>query len=164
MCDILLICHFVWPISRSHGKSSTESKSRIKFIRPHCTTGIANYKYQIKAYMKSLGYWTTITWPDVLLTVGQVADSQCAGSVVSDASTYIVDWITRPSARLSPSTDATFESHNGSYILPPICEGINGHVDLELTGILVFMCHETSVSWRFHRSPSLPNYVQYRAG
>ncbi len=52
----------------------------------------------------------------------------------------------RPSARLSPSTDATFESHNGSYILPLICEGVNGHVDLELTGIIVFIYYETPVS------------------
>lgn len=64
-------------------------------------------------------------------------DSQCPGVVAPDASSYTVNWIPRPSARLLPSTIATYESHNGSYILPPICEGVNGHVDLELTGRLI---------------------------
>ncbi|KDR85486.1 hypothetical protein GALMADRAFT_84345 [Galerina marginata CBS 339.88] len=63
-----------------------------------------------------------------------VADSQCPGTVAADASTYIVDWIPRPSAKLSPSTPAIYETHNGSHILRPICEGVNDHVDLELTG------------------------------
>jgi nucleoporin POM152 len=75
-----------------------------------------------------------------LLTVQQVFDSQCPGTVLPEASTYIVDWVLRPSAKLSPSTDATHEPHNGSYILPSICEGTNGHVDLELTGKLS-RCH-----------------------
>ncbi|KAJ3511391.1 hypothetical protein NLJ89_g4128 [Agrocybe chaxingu] len=63
-----------------------------------------------------------------------VTDSQCPGTVVADASTYTVNWIPRPSARLSSSTEAAYDQYNGSYILQPICEGVNGHVDLELTG------------------------------
>ncbi|KAF9535689.1 hypothetical protein CPB83DRAFT_901377 [Crepidotus variabilis] len=63
-----------------------------------------------------------------------VTDSQCPGAVVFDASTYTVDWVPRPAAKLSTATDATYEAHNGSYILQPICEAVNGHVDLELTG------------------------------
>jgi len=53
---------------------------------------------------------------------------------VADASTYQVDWIPRPTARLSSQTQATYEPSNGSYILPPVCAGSGGHVDLDLTG------------------------------
>ncbi|KAF8956062.1 hypothetical protein BDZ97DRAFT_1925843 [Flammula alnicola] len=69
-----------------------------------------------------------------LYEILSVADAQCPGTVVADASTYTVEWIPRPSAKLSSSTEATYETHNGSYILRPICEGVNDHVDLELTG------------------------------
>lgn len=55
--------------------------------------------------------------------------------VLGDGSTYKVDWIPRPSAKLSPLTEATYAAHNGSHILQPICEGMNGHVDLDLTGM-----------------------------
>ncbi|KAF8807863.1 hypothetical protein BYT27DRAFT_7139354 [Phlegmacium glaucopus] len=64
----------------------------------------------------------------------EVADSQCPGLVLANGSTYQVDWIPRPSAKLSPLTEATYAVHNGSHILQPICEGMNGHVDLDLTG------------------------------
>ncbi|KAF9566997.1 hypothetical protein CPC08DRAFT_657108 [Agrocybe pediades] len=63
-----------------------------------------------------------------------VFDSQCPGTVVADAIDYTVDWIPRPSAKLSTSTSSTYHAHNGSHILRPICEGVNDHVDLELTG------------------------------
>jgi nucleoporin POM152 len=65
----------------------------------------------------------------------QVTDSQCPGVVLADGSTYKVDWIPRPSAKLSPLTEATYAAYNGSHILQPICEGMNGHVDLDLTGM-----------------------------
>ncbi|PPQ99547.1 hypothetical protein CVT24_005335 [Panaeolus cyanescens] len=64
----------------------------------------------------------------------EISDNQCPGQIVQDASTYTVEWISRPVAKLAPSTNAVYEPHNGSYILPPICEGMNDHVDLELTG------------------------------
>ena len=64
----------------------------------------------------------------------QVMDSQCAGSVVPDESTYLVDWVSRPFARLSSETESTYEYFNGSHILPPICEDVNDHVDLDLAG------------------------------
>ncbi|KAF8899024.1 hypothetical protein BD779DRAFT_1431977 [Infundibulicybe gibba] len=63
-----------------------------------------------------------------------VMDSQCPGAIVPDASTFQVDWTPRPSARLSTHTRATFEASNGSFILPPICEGTDDHVDLDLSG------------------------------
>ncbi|PPQ78029.1 hypothetical protein CVT25_015574 [Psilocybe cyanescens] len=63
-----------------------------------------------------------------------VSDSECKGTVADDASTYTVEWIPRPSARLAPSTAATYETYNSSHILRPICEGMNDHVDLDLTG------------------------------
>jgi nucleoporin POM152 len=62
-------------------------------------------------------------------------DSQCPGSVIVDESTYRVEWVPRPSAKLAPETVATYISHNRSHILPPICEGLDDHVDLDLTGM-----------------------------
>lgn len=63
-----------------------------------------------------------------------VSDSQCSGSIISESAKYEVNWLSRPSARLSAGIEATFEPHNGSHILAPICEGLPDHVDLELTG------------------------------
>lgn len=64
----------------------------------------------------------------------EVSDSQCPGTIVQESKDYAVDWVTRPVAKLSPDIQATYESYNGSHILPPICEGLNDHVDLDLTG------------------------------
>jgi nucleoporin POM152 len=61
-------------------------------------------------------------------------DSQCPGSVIVEESTFQVDWVPRPSAKLAPETEATYTAHNRSHILPPICEGTDDHVDLDLTG------------------------------
>ena len=47
---------------------------------------------------------------------------------------YRVDHVPRPSAKLSPEIQSTYEPYNGSHILPPICEGAHDHVDLDLTG------------------------------
>ncbi|KAH7930605.1 hypothetical protein BV22DRAFT_1191200 [Leucogyrophana mollusca] len=69
-----------------------------------------------------------------LYEIIDVADSQCPGSVLTGENTYAVEWVPRPSARLSPETPATFESYNRSHILAPICRGHDDHVDLELTG------------------------------
>jgi hypothetical protein len=55
--------------------------------------------------------------------------------VLESESTYTVDWVPRPSARLDPATPSTFESYNRSHILPPICQGQDDHVDLQLTGM-----------------------------
>ncbi|KAJ6575262.1 hypothetical protein B0H19DRAFT_987302 [Mycena capillaripes] len=65
-----------------------------------------------------------------------VTDSQCPGFIVPEASTYRVDWIPRPSAKLSAETAeaATYEAYNGSHILSPICENMDAHIDLDLTG------------------------------
>jgi nucleoporin POM152 len=68
----------------------------------------------------------------------QVTDSQCPGSVIADAATYKVDWVPRPSANLS-QIEAKYEPYNNSHILPPICEGIEDHVDLDLTGALLII-------------------------
>ncbi|KAF9469848.1 hypothetical protein BDZ94DRAFT_1206742 [Collybia nuda] len=63
-----------------------------------------------------------------------VADSQCPGSVITESAIFTVDWVPRPSAKLSPQTNAVYEAYNGSYILPTVCEGVNDFVDLDLTG------------------------------
>ncbi|KAL1951146.1 hypothetical protein VTO73DRAFT_295 [Trametes versicolor] len=64
----------------------------------------------------------------------EVSDSQCPGTVVSGESTYRVDHVARPLAKLSSDVQATYERFNGSHILPPICESLSDHVDLDLTG------------------------------
>ncbi|KAI0078871.1 hypothetical protein K474DRAFT_778657 [Panus rudis PR-1116 ss-1] len=64
----------------------------------------------------------------------EISDSQCPGTVITDSSTYVVNWVPRPSARLSTEVQSTYEPFNGSHILPPICEGLPDHVDLDLTG------------------------------
>ncbi|KAI0347722.1 hypothetical protein BDW22DRAFT_1384582 [Trametopsis cervina] len=69
-----------------------------------------------------------------LYEITEVSDSQCPGSVFEDSADYLVDWVPRPIAKLSPETVATFEPYNTSHILPPICEGNSDHVDLDLTG------------------------------
>lgn len=63
-----------------------------------------------------------------------IDDILCPGTVVAEAATYEVDWVPRPSARLSSSTVANHDARNGSYVLPPICEGVSDHVELDLTG------------------------------
>ncbi|KAJ7597473.1 hypothetical protein C8J56DRAFT_818039 [Mycena floridula] len=69
-----------------------------------------------------------------LYEIIDISDSQCPGTVVAEASTYLVDWIPRPSAKLSQKTKADYEVKNGSYILPPICENSDDYVDLDLEG------------------------------
>ncbi|KZV76955.1 hypothetical protein PENSPDRAFT_597464 [Peniophora sp. CONT] len=64
----------------------------------------------------------------------EVYDSQCPGEIIMGESTYDVAWVPRPSAKLSEDTPGQLERWNGSFILPPICEGANSHVDLDLTG------------------------------
>ncbi|KAG6817953.1 hypothetical protein H0H87_012421 [Tephrocybe sp. NHM501043] len=63
-----------------------------------------------------------------------ISDSHCPGSVISDASTFDVNWVPRPSAKLSPQIKSIYEPHNSSHILPPVCEGTADHVDLDLKG------------------------------
>ncbi|THH33416.1 hypothetical protein EUX98_g778 [Antrodiella citrinella] len=50
--------------------------------------------------------------------IHSISDSQCPGAVDSEAFDYA----------------ATYVAYNGSHILPPICEGLPDHVDLDLTG------------------------------
>ncbi|KAF7798524.1 hypothetical protein EIP86_009745 [Pleurotus ostreatoroseus] len=69
-----------------------------------------------------------------LYEIIEISDKQCPGSVITDSADFLVNWVPRPSAKLSPEIQATFEPYNGSHILPPICEGLNDHVDLDLTG------------------------------
>ncbi|KAG6380911.1 hypothetical protein JVT61DRAFT_5303 [Boletus reticuloceps] len=63
----------------------------------------------------------------------EVSDSQCPG-LIAEEDKYYVEWVPRPSARLDPQTASTFETYNRSHILPPICQGHDDHVDLDLTG------------------------------
>lgn len=71
-----------------------------------------------------------------LYEITEVHDSQCPGTVYEDASTYEVNWIRRPFATLSERTKSVYQEHNKSSILPPICQGVSDHVDLDLTGIV----------------------------
>ncbi|KII93596.1 hypothetical protein PLICRDRAFT_49632 [Plicaturopsis crispa FD-325 SS-3] len=69
-----------------------------------------------------------------LYEILEVMDSQCPGSVIADEATYQVNWVPKPSAKLSSRTESNYEAYNGSHILPAICEGVADHVDLELSG------------------------------
>jgi nucleoporin POM152 len=91
-------------------------------------------------------------------------DSQCPGSVSIDESTYQVDWVPRPSAKLAPETTAAYVSHNRSHILPPICEGLDDHVDLDLTGMFRLPVIYTMVTEAVYRQSTFPDLVQHRAG
>ncbi|KAJ7070896.1 hypothetical protein C8F01DRAFT_1206549 [Mycena amicta] len=73
---------------------------------------------------------------DGLYHIVDVSDAQCAGFVVPEASTFRVDWIPKPSAKLSAESAAaaTYETYNGSFILAPICGNEAAHIDLDLTG------------------------------
>ncbi|KAF7307041.1 hypothetical protein MIND_00497200 [Mycena indigotica] len=73
---------------------------------------------------------------DGLYRIVDVSDAQCPGSVITESSTYRVDWIPRPGAKLSvqSAAAATYEAYNGSFILAPICENDVAHVDLDLKG------------------------------
>ncbi|KAL0951581.1 hypothetical protein HGRIS_008263 [Hohenbuehelia grisea] len=87
---------------------------------------------QLQTLLRSPNDRLEVTQKGVYELLG-VADSQCPGTVL-ESKTYKVQWIPRPFAKLSPRTLATYEPYNNSHILPPICEGLNDHVDLELTG------------------------------
>ena len=63
----------------------------------------------------------------------QVEDAQCPGTVLVPEHTYQVDWIPRPAARLSETSRAP-QATNGSYIRPPVCEGTEDSIDIELKG------------------------------
>ncbi|OCH96431.1 hypothetical protein OBBRIDRAFT_718237 [Obba rivulosa] len=69
-----------------------------------------------------------------LYEIIEVSDSQCPGTVVKEDATYRVNHVLRPSAKLSSEVQFTYEPYNGSHILPPICEGLHDHVDLDLKG------------------------------
>jgi hypothetical protein len=64
-------------------------------------------------------------------------------AIIAHESTYEVDWVPRPSARIAPDTEAVYEPYNGTYILPALCEGISGHVDFDLTGLFFRTCQSS---------------------
>ncbi|KAH9081740.1 hypothetical protein EDB83DRAFT_2334467 [Lactarius deliciosus] len=71
---------------------------------------------------------------DDIYNVPRCLTRNAPGTVITQESTYEVDWVPRPSATISPNTVAVYEPYNGTYILPAICEGTSGHVDFDLTG------------------------------
>ena len=73
----------------------------------------------------------------------EVSDSQCPGTVVKGDETYQVEHVPRPAAKLSSDVQSTYERFNGSHILPAICEGMNDHVDLDLTGLYQMIIRST---------------------
>jgi nucleoporin POM152 len=70
------------------------------------------------------------------MSVFQVADSQCPGTVISGENTYVVTWVDRPYASLAAETPAKLDPLSGSFLLPAVCENMDDHVDLDLTGEL----------------------------
>ncbi|PIL31435.1 transporter [Ganoderma sinense ZZ0214-1] len=86
-----------------------------------------------KVALKSLNDELLVNAQGTYELVG-VTDSRCPGTVVGGESTYRVEHVPRPAAKLSPDIISTYERYNGSHILPAICEGSNDNVDLDLTG------------------------------
>ena len=98
-------------------------------------------RYRLKGHEEKIFRATLYSANDNLRVTDQgtyeiigIDDALCPGSVISGQVTYHVDWIPRPSAKLSSSTIAHYHPDNRSHILPPICEGASDHVDLDLTG------------------------------
>jgi nucleoporin POM152 len=48
---------------------------------------------------------------------------------------YTVQWVDRPYASLATETPAELEPLSGTYVLPSVCENLDDHVDLDLTGM-----------------------------
>jgi nucleoporin POM152 len=90
------------------------------------------------AKLSSPNGYIEVTEPG-LYEIVSVLDVQCPGTVLLEAATFRVHWVPKPSARLSPRHETVYERYNRTHILPPICEGADEHVDLELTGIF-FVC------------------------
>jgi nucleoporin POM152 len=90
----------------------------------------------------------------------QVMDSQCPGSVSADATTYRVDWVPRPFAKLS-GIEAKYEPYNNSYILPPVCEGVEDHVDLDLEGRRLFLVSSLDLPCTLENAGRPPFQIMY---
>jgi hypothetical protein len=97
-----------------------------------------------------------------LYEISSILDSQCPGTVDTEAANYTVEWVPRPSARLSPQSESVYIERNRSHVLPPVCEGTDDHIDLELTGqSSAFSCEFDVRSCRSRSSP-LRDHVQCR--
>jgi hypothetical protein len=75
----------------------------------------------------------------------QVSDSHCAGSVVNGEDQYTISWIGRPLVKLASETPVTLDAATGSYSLPEVCENLDDHVDLDLTGMLEHITHVVTI-------------------
>jgi nucleoporin POM152 len=63
----------------------------------------------------------------------QVSDSQCPGTVAAE-NTFVVTWVDRPFAKIASETPVVLDPISGNYILPAVCEHVDDHVELDLTG------------------------------
>lgn len=50
----------------------------------------------------------------------EVKDAFCAGSVVPDENTYLVEWIPRPAVEIANTTKVFYVSENETYIRPAV--------------------------------------------
>lgn len=64
----------------------------------------------------------------------EIHDKHCPGSIVAGEETYSVFWVPRPTVKLAPSTEVEYIASNGSFVRPPVCEGVPDYVDFELDG------------------------------
>jgi nucleoporin POM152 len=63
----------------------------------------------------------------------QVSDSQCPSTVAAE-NTFVVTWVDRPFAKIASETPVVLDPISGNYILPAVCEHVDDHVELDLTG------------------------------
>ncbi|KAG6814139.1 hypothetical protein H0H92_002134 [Tricholoma furcatifolium] len=126
----------------SSGKRSTLVLENELASLPLRLTGDAPWRLKYRHVDENTILTRTLNSPNDNLVVNQrgtfelleIADSHCPGSIITEASAFEVNWIPRPSAKLSPQTKSTFEPHNSSHILAPVCQGTVDHVDLDLKG------------------------------
>ncbi|KAG5722295.1 putative nucleoporin [Termitomyces sp. T112] len=124
------------------GKRSTTVLEHESASLPLRLTGDAPWRLKYRHLDDNKVLTRTLNNPNEELLVTQkgtfeildIADSRCPGMVITEASTFEVNWVPRPSAKLSLETKSRYEPHNSSHILPPVCEGTADYVDLDLTG------------------------------
>ncbi|KAG5647752.1 hypothetical protein DXG03_008475 [Asterophora parasitica] len=127
----------VKPTAKFYG---TESKRHATVLEnapaslPLRLTGDGPWKIKYRQASDNRVITRILTSPNDNLIVAQKGVYEILDAIDADASIYEVSWISRPSAKLSLHTKSIFEPHNGSHILPTVCEGTVDYVDLDLKG------------------------------
>ncbi|TFK64436.1 hypothetical protein BDN72DRAFT_264822 [Pluteus cervinus] len=116
---------------------------RSRTMMPLRLTGEAPWRLKYRRQeLKELTLSATVTSPIGSIPVSEagtyelleVVDNKCSGTILSEASTFQVNWIPRPYVKLAADTVMTRDTYNESYILKPVCHNADDHVELDLIG------------------------------